>query len=349
MGAPAPAPAVGNADVVLALERIAGLLEIRGENAFKVRAYRTAAQQTENLAEPLAEIAGRGGLRDLPGFGDAIARKVEELVTTGRLAYLEGLEEEIPPSLLEVRALHGVGPRTAATIWHELGITTVEDLDAAARSGLLQGVPRLGPRSIENLLGALDARRAAEGEPARRARQRLTPVVDELTAALRAITGAERVEVAGSYRRGRPESRDLDLLVATHRPAAVLQAVAGLAAVEGVLLRGDTKCSVHVDGGLQVDCRAVAPDQFGAAWQYFTGSKAHNVRLRGMARDRGLTVNEYGAYWVDGSGRVAGETEADLYACLGLRWIPPESREDRGEFEEYAMHAAEGGHHRREI
>ncbi len=332
-----PVPAIGNDEVVRALERIAGLLEIRGDNAFKVRAYRTAAQQVENLAEPLGDIAARGELQDLPAFGEAIAAKVGELVTTGRLAYLEQLEAEVPPSLLEVRGLHGVGPRTAAMLWHELGVTTVDALDAAASTGRLAGLPGLGPKSIENLLGALEARRATGGEARRRGHDELEPLVASLLAGLRTLEGVERAEVAGSFRRGRPASRDLDILVATRTPVAILQGFAALDAVEKVLLRGDTKCSVEVDGGLQVDCRAVAPEEFGAAWQYFTGSKAHNVRLRGLALRMGLTVNEYGVYRLDGGGRVAGETEEEVYACLGLRWIPPEEREDRGEFEAHAV------------
>jgi DNA polymerase (family 10) len=333
----ASAPSISNPEVVRALERIAGLLEIRGDNAFKVRAYRTAAQQVENLAEPLGDIAERGELTDLPGFGEAIATKVDELVRSGRLAYLEALEAEVPPSLLEVRALHGVGPRTAAMLWHELGVTTVDALDAAAQTGRLEGLPRLGPKSIENLLGALETRRASGGAERRRLRAHLEGLVDTVLGGLRALPGAERAEVAGSFRRGRDTSGDLDFLVATRTPVAALAGFATLAPVEKVLLRGDTKCSVHVDGGFQLDCRAVAPEEFGAAWQYFTGSQAHNVRLRGVALRLGLTLNEYGVYRVEGGGRVAGETEEDVYRSLGLSWIPPDEREGRGELEAHSL------------
>ena len=323
---------VTNSDIVGTLERIADLLEIRGENAFKIRAYRLAAVQVENLGEELRDILERAGTLDaIEGFGPAISEKVETLVRSGRSPYLEGLEAEIPPTLLEITSLPGVGPRTAAMVWKELGVTTMDELQAACDTGRLQGLPRMGRKTIEKITEALDARQA-EGPKKRRPRAGVAPLVDLLLDALRALPAADRVEVAGSYRRGRDTVGDLDLLAATRAPHDVLVAFAALPQVERVLLRGDTKCSVVVDG-LQVDCRAVAPDQLGAAWQYFTGSQAHNIRLRGMALRRGLTLNEYGVFRVDDGTRVAGETEEDVYASLGLRWIPPEQREDRGEVE----------------
>lgn len=317
---------VGNPDVVRALERIADLLEVRGENAFKVRAYRLAALQVENLGIGVAELAAGGRLREVSGVGPAIAGKLEELVTTGRLASLERLQEEVPVSLLEICALDGVGPRTAHLLWTQAGIRTVEELEVAARSGALAGLPRMGARTVANLLRALERRRGPVA-PQRRPREAVAPLAEGLLEALRALPGAVRAELAGSFRRGRPTVGDLDLLVATDRPAAVLAAVAALPQVERVLLRGDTKCSTLAGGGLQVDCRAVAPEQFGAAWQYFTGSQAHNIRLRGMALRAGLTLNEYGVFRLDGGGRVAGETEEGVYAALGLPWIPPAERE----------------------
>jgi DNA polymerase (family X) len=322
---------VGNPDVVRTLERIADLLEVRGENAFKVRAYRLAALQVENLGTEVAELAVSGGLRDVSGVGPAIAGKLEELVTTGRLAYLERLQEEVPVSLLEICALEGVGPRTANLLWRQAGVETVDELEAAARAGALSGLPRMGARTVENMLRALERRRGQA--PRRRPREEVAPLAATLVEALRAVPGAGRVEVAGSFRRGRPTVGDLDLLVGTDRPGAVLATVAALPQVERVLLRGDTKCSVLAGGGVQVDCRAVAPEQFGAAWQYFTGSQAHNIRLRGMALRAGLTLNEYGVFRPDGGGRVAGETEEEVYAALGLPWIPPGEREDGGEVE----------------
>lgn len=323
---------VANADVVRTLERIADLLDIKGENPFKSRSYRLAAAQVENLSEQLTGILEReGSLDPIEGFGPAISEKVATLLQTGRSPYLEQLEAEIPPTLLQITELPGVGPRTAATLWKEAGVTTLDDLEEACRSGRLAGLPRMGARTVEKILAACEAQRSTGGKQ-RRPRQQVVPLVDTLLGALRALPATQRAEVAGSYRRGRDTVGDVDLLVATDAPRQVLVAFAALPQVERVLLRGDTKCSVVVDG-LQVDCRAVAPDQFGAAWQYFTGSQTHNIRLRGMALRLGLTLNEYGVFRNEGGERVAGATEEEVYESLGLRWIPPEQREDRGEVE----------------
>jgi DNA polymerase (family 10) len=323
---------VANADVVRALERIADLLEIKGENPFKSRSYRLAAAQVENLSEELTGILEReGSLDPIEGFGPAISDKMTVLLQTGRSPYLEQLEDEIPPTLLQITGLPGVGPRTAAMLWKEAGVTTLDDLEEACRSGRVSGLPRMGAKTVEKILAACEAQRSI-GARQRRPRGSVEPLVETLLGALRSLPAAERAEVAGSYRRGRDTVGDVDLLVATAAPRDVLVSFAALPQVERVLLRGDTKCSVEVDG-LQVDCRAVAPDQFGAAWQYFTGSQTHNIRLRGMALRLGLTLNEYGVFRNDDGTRVAGETEEDVYASLGLRWIPPELREDRGEVE----------------
>jgi DNA polymerase (family 10) len=216
-------------------------------------------------------------------------------------------------------------------LWKEAGVTTLDDLEGACRSGRIAGLPRMGAKTVEKILAAIDAQRQTGGKQ-RRPRESVAPLVEALLAALRSLPTAQRAEVAGSYRRGRDTVGDVDLLVATGEPRDVLVSFAALPQVETVLLRGDTKCSVVIDG-LQVDCRAVAPEQFGAAWQYFTGSQMHNIKLRGMALRLGLTLNEYGVFRVDDGTRVAGETEEDVYESLGLRWIPPEQREDRGEVE----------------
>ncbi|HZS13931.1 MAG TPA: helix-hairpin-helix domain-containing protein [Candidatus Dormibacteraeota bacterium] len=323
---------VANADVVRTLERIADLLEIKGENPFKSRSYRLAAAQVENLSEELTAILDReGSLDPIEGFGPAISEKMTVLLRTGRSPYLEQLEAEIPPTLLQVIGLPGVGPRTAATLWKEAGITTLDDLEEACRSGRLAGLPRMGAKTVEKILAACEAQRETGGKQ-RRPRDLVAPLVETLLGGLRSLPAAQRAEVAGSFRRGRDTVGDLDLLVATTAPRDALVGFAALPQVERVLLRGDTKRSVVVDG-MQVDCRAVAPEQFGAAWQYFTGSQNHNIRLRGMALRLGLTLNEYGVFRVDDGSRVAGETEEDVYRALGLRWIPPEQREDRGEVE----------------
>jgi DNA polymerase (family 10) len=329
---------VSNADVVRTLERIADLLEIRGENTFKVRAYRQAAVRVENLGRPLRDIAATDdGLRSIDGFGAAIAEKMGELVTTGRSSYLESLESEIPPTLVDILALPGVGPRTVAVLWKEVGISSIDELDAVARGDALSGVPRLGARSAEKIVAALDARsRRGGGPPQRRQRAELEPLATALRDAMAGHPAAERVEIAGSFRRLRDSCGDLDVLVATQDKPAVLVAFAALPQVERVLSRGETKSSVHVAEGFQVDCRAVAPESFGAALQYFTGSQAHNVRLRGRALRMGMQLNEYGVFRNDDGARIAGGTEEDVYAALGLPWMPPQRREDPAEIDAVA-------------
>lgn len=324
---------VSNADVARTLERIADLLEIRGDNAFKVRAYRQAAVQVGNLGRSMHEVAADdGGLGSVDGFGAAIAGKVQELLDTGRCSYLEALEAEVPPTLIEILALPGVGPRTVALLWRDAGISTIDELEVAARNDGLAALPRLGSRTLENLCSALEARERRGGQaPARRERARVTPLAASLCVALDSHPAALGVEPAGSLRRGRATCGDLDILVATDTPVDLLVFFSALPQVERVLARGATKSSVHVDGGFQVDCRAVPPASFGAALQYFTGSQAHNVRLRGRALRLGLTLNEYGVFRVDDGTRIAGETEQDVYAALGLPWMPPKRREDPNE------------------
>ncbi len=330
---------VSNADVVQTLERIADLLEIRGDNTFKVRAYRLAASQVENLGRSLQDIAAsEGGLRSVDGFGTAIADKMGELIATGHSSYLERLEAEIPPTLTDILAIPGMGPRTVATLWRDAGITTVEELEIAARHGSLDGLPRLGTRSAERIVAALEARTRRGGHaPRRRLRAEVAPLAGSLRDTVARNPAAERVEIAGSFRRERESCGDIDLLVATRDAAAVLLAFATLSQAEHVLARGATKASIHVDGGFQVDCRAVPPESFGAALQYFTGSQAHNVRLRGRALRMGMTLNEYGLFRNDDGARVAGESEDDVYAALGLPWIPPQRREDPAEIDTVAL------------
>ncbi len=330
---------VSNADVVRTLGRIADLLEIRGENTFKVRAYRLAASQAEHRREPLQDTAARdGGLRNVEGFGVAIADKMGELIASGRCTYLERLEAEVPPTLVDILAIPGVGPRTVATLWREGGITTLGQLEAAARSGGLDRLPGLGARSAQNIVAALDARSTRGGaDPRRRPRAEVTPLANRLCETMARHPAAQRVAIAGSFRRARPTCGDLDLLVATQDSSAVLVAFAALPNVERVLSRGATKSSVHVDGSFQVDCRAVPLESFGAALQYFTGSQAHNIRLRGRALRLGLTLNEYGLFRNDDGARIAGETEEDVYAALRVPWIPPQRREDPAEIDAVAL------------
>jgi DNA polymerase (family X) len=309
---------------------IASLLEVRDESRFRIRAWQRAAQTLETLTEDVTAVAARGALRTLPGIGKEIAARIEEYLTTGRLDMLERLRENLPPDFLSLLDVRGLGPRTARSLWELLGIDTVERLEEACRSGRVIGVAGIQKKTSENLLKAIAQYKAG------RSRALLTTartVANQVAAALRAHGGVDRLEVAGSLRRMRETVKDIDILVTSTEPARVIETLVSLPSVAEITARGETKVSVRHQDGLAIDLRVVAPEAFGAALQYFTGSKAHNVRLREMAVRRGLKISEYGVFNEETGARVAGETEEDVYAAVGLAWIAPELREDGGEID----------------
>lgn len=322
-----------NAEATEIFRTIADFLDLLGEK-FKPEAYRRAARSIESLTEDLGAVSDRHELRSIPGVGEAIAEKIEEYLRTGSVSYYERLKREIPAGLVELMRLPGLGPKTARRFWVELGVEGPAELRDAIAAGRLVGVKGFGEKKIEQIRSALDSAAAGPGSSARRPIEEVYPVAHALVEALRAGTGADRVEVAGSFRRARETVGDLDILVTTKEPTKVFEVFTAHPLVGEVKMRGETKETVVLRDGLQVDLRVVRPEEFGAALQYFTGSKDHNVRLRSLARDRGLKVNEYGVF--RGEERVAGATEEDVYACLGLAWIPPELREGRAEIEEAA-------------
>ncbi|HEX2165178.1 MAG TPA: DNA polymerase/3'-5' exonuclease PolX [Thermoanaerobaculia bacterium] len=319
-----------NPSIARALAEVADLLEIEGANPFRVRAYRNAVRTIETQTVSLADqVAAKRELTALPGIGKEMARHVVELVETGELSLREELLARLPRGLVEVMRLPGVGARRAKKLWDELGTATVDEVEAAAQAGRVRGVAGFGATSERKILaGIAEWRQHGERLRLDLADRHLEP----LLATLRAVPGAARVEVAGSYRRRRETVGDVDLLAIPGSPAAagaLLDAFVAYPQVAEVLGRGDTKASVRLGSGLQVDLRVVGPESYGAALQYFTGSKEHNVRLRQRAIERGLKLSEYGLF--RGEERVAGAEEAEVYAALGLPWIPPELREDRGE------------------
>lgn len=319
-----------NAEAAELLREIADLLDLNGER-FKPEAYRRAARSIETLAEELSAVAGRGGLRDVPGVGEAIEEKIREYLATGRIGYLERLRGEIPAGLVELMRLPGIGPKTTRRFWTELGVTGRQDLGGAIEAGRLDALKGFGPRKISQIRTALEA--AAAAPPSARVPiETVYALARSIRETLRSRAPTDRVEIAGSFRRCRETVGDLDVLVTSDAPEKVFEVFSGLPEVAEVRMRGGTKETVLLRGGLQVDLRVVEPDAFGAALQYFTGSKDHNVRLRSLARDRGLKINEYGVF--RGEERVGGRTEEEVYALLGLPWIPPELREDRGEIDD---------------
>jgi DNA polymerase (family 10) len=321
---------VRNADVAAMLNRVADLLEIRGENFFKIRAYREAVRQLDNLTTEVEDLIKDGRLKDVPGIGEAIEKKIVEYVTTGELEFLTRLEAEVPPALLELTRVPGLGPRTAKDIYDALGILSLDALEDAARTHRLLGVRGIKAKTEENILKGIAMLKRTEG---RIYFPEAWILADSFLTTLRSLSGVLRAEVAGSVRRARETVGDLDLLVASNDPDAMCREFARLPQVNEVIAQGGTKTSIRVRSGMQVDLRAVKPDSFGAAWQYFTGSQAHNVQLRGRAERMGkLKINEYGVFRENGT-RIAGETEEEVYAAVGCAWIPPELREGWGEIE----------------
>jgi len=321
---------VTNFELARLFYEMASLLEVRDESRFRIRAWQRAAQTLETLSEDVAAVAARGGLRALPGIGKEIGARIEEYLTTGRIELLERLRENLPPDFLSLLEVRGLGPRTARALWEVAGIDTIERLEAACRSGQIIGVAGIQKKTCENLLKAIAQHRAGRARallPAAR------EVARQVALALSAHGGVERLEIAGSLRRMRETVKDIDILVTSTAPARVIETLVSLPSVAEVTARGETKASVRHQDGLAVDLRVVAPEAFGAALQYFTGSKAHNVRLREMAVRRGLKISEYGVFDEATGARVAGETEEDVYAAVGLPWIPPELREDGGEID----------------
>lgn len=316
-----------NSELVRLLNEIADLLDLGGER-FKPEAYRRAARSLESLAEDVRQVAARGELESIPGVGSAIAEKIREYLRDGRLAYHDRLRAQFPSGVVDLMRLPGVGPKTARRFLVELKVEGPAELAAALDAGRLDGVKGFGPRKIELLRAALASAAPTTGRLPLAA---AFVLATRLVAHLRASAPLEQVEVAGSFRRRREDVGDLDLLVTSQEPEKVFDAFSRAPGIREVMLRGGTKETIRLESGLQVDLRVVAPTAFGAALQYFTGSKDHNVHLRTLARDQGLKVNEYGVFREEE--RIAGTTEEEVYGSLGLSWIPPEIRENRGEIE----------------
>ena len=319
-----------NADVAKLLDEVADLLEIKGENPFRVRAYRTAARTLESLGESAESICARDPARltELPGIGKDLAGKISDIVRTGRCAVLDELAASLPRTLVDMMRIPGVGPKRAKLFYEQLGIHTIDELEAAAKRGELQSVRGVGDVLVAHILQGCAQQRA------RRGRFRLSEAdahAAPLLAWLRTAHGVKKVEVAGSLRRRRETIGDIDILVATSRPEDVAERLAGYADVRDVLAKGETKCAVVLRSGMQVDVRAVAPETWGAALHYFTGSKAHNIAVRLLGVKRGLKISEYGVF--RGDRRIGGRTEEEVFRAVGLPWIPPEMREDRGEID----------------
>jgi DNA polymerase (family 10) len=319
-----------NPEIAQAFDEVADLLELQGANPFRVRAYRNAARTLRDLAEPVAEIAADPGrrLEDLPGIGADLAGKIRTLFQTGDLPLRQQLRGEVPAGLRDLLGVPGLGPKRAQVLYRQLGIRSLDKLRRAAEEHRIRQLKGFGTKTEENILRGLE-HLAQVGRRVYLAEAKV--YADALTRHLKAAPGLRQVEVAGSFRRRQETVGDLDMLAACDDAGQVMDRLAAYDGVVEVLARGDTKMTVRLKTGLQIDLRVVPGESYGAALQYFTGSKAHNILLRRRAQDRGLKVNEDGVF--RGNKRVAGRSEEEVYAALGLPWIPPELREARGEIE----------------
>ncbi|HSC27747.1 MAG TPA: DNA polymerase/3'-5' exonuclease PolX [Vicinamibacterales bacterium] len=315
-----------NLAIARVLAEIGDLLEIKGENPFKIRAYRNAAETIAHTSERIAALTPAGRLA-IPGIGKDLAAKIGELVEAGSMAYHRALLEEFPPTVLDLLLLPGIGPKTVALLYRSLDVRTLDDLERAAREGRLRTLKGMGARKEAQILRALQERPRITG---RRLLAEAHDTAAALVAALRDRAPGADVTAVGSLRRGCETCGDLDILAAGAAPA-IMEAFTSYPQVERVIAHGETKSSVLLSGGFQADLRLVPRESRGAALQYFTGSKAHNIALRDRALQRGLKLNEYGLYR-DGDGSlVAGDSEEEIYESLGLAFVPPELRENRGE------------------
>ena len=323
-----------NSAIARILREIADLLEIKDDNPFKIRAYRNGADIVSNHPHELSTL-DETGLREIPGIGKDLAGKIREISQTGDAAFHRDLVAEFPPTILDLLNLQGVGPKTVATLYRELAVRTLDDLEKAAQDGRIRALRGMGAKKETLILKALEERKRFAG-------RHLLPDAHDAAAALvsylRERAPDAAIEPVGSLRRGCDTCGDLDLL-ASGAPASLMADFVDYPPVERVLGHGETKSSVLLAGGFQADLRLVAADSRGAALQYFTGSKAHNIALRDRAIDLGFKLNEYGLFRTDDDVRVAGEREEDIYGALGLDWIPPELREMRGELDAAGAHA----------
>ncbi len=319
-----------NPEIADAFDSVADILEFQAANPFRVRAYRNAARTIRDLPESMAEIVADSNrkLTDIEGIGKDLAEKIAALVTTGKLEMLEELKQQVPESVLAMMRVPGLGPKRAAMLFNDLKVSSLDELRAACEAHKVRELKGFGAKTEESILAGLQF--AAEADK-RVLWAEADNLVQEILAHLRGCPAIEQIEAAGSYRRGRETVGDLDFLAVGTDVKAVMDRMAGFPGLAEVESRGETKLTARLRSGLHVDLRVVPAESFGAALQYFTGSKAHNVVVRGLAKDRGLKVNEYGVF--RGDEQIAGADERDVYAALGLPWFPPEMREARREFQ----------------
>jgi len=315
---------------------IADILEIQGENPFRVRSYRNASRTIQDMSQSLESLVNAGeNLEEIPGIGKSMSEKIREILSTGKCHTLEELRSRVPSGLTELLKLEGLGPKKVKSLYDELSVDSIDRLEKAAQAGRLRNLPGMGLKTEEKILKSIEHYRAGMG------RFKLSvgfQYAEALLRHLKGVPGVKRLDPAGSFRRRRETIGDLDILAICGKGCKVMDRFAGYGDVAEVLAKGDTKSSVRLKCGLQVDLRVLEEESYGAALHYFTGSKAHNVAIRERAKEKGLKVSEYGVFRAKDEKRLSGAEEEDVFKAVGLPLIPPELREDRGE-----VQAAEKG------
>ncbi|MDP3111460.1 MAG: DNA polymerase/3'-5' exonuclease PolX [Thermodesulfovibrionales bacterium] len=318
-----------NQEIAGIFNEIADLLEIKGENPFRIRAYRRAAQNLEGLTKDVAALS-REELLEIPGIGHDLAEKIEEYIKTEKVKSLEDIKKEVPEGLAALLSVPSLGPKTAKLLYEKLKIKNVDELEKLAREHKLIGLPGIKEKTEENILRGIEMlKRGKERQPL----GRVLPIAYEIIEHLGKATHVEKINIAGSLRRMKDTVKDIDILATSKNPHDVMKAFVHLPQVKEILMEGPTKSSIVTREGLQVDLRVVEDESYGAALAYFTGSKEHNIRLREMAVKKGLKINEYGIFREKDNKKLGGKDENDVYKILGMQFIPPELREDRGEIE----------------
>ena len=316
------------------LDELADYAELEDDQPYRARAYRRAANTIESLQNPIENVWQEGKLKDLPGVGENIERKIDEIIRTGRLETLEKLKKRFPSGLLELKRIEGVGPKTIRLLHDEFGNRSLDDLERAIETGKLGDSKILGIRSEQTLLSRVQSAKASAGRILLAQAAELSVRVTEY---LKQIPHVKRYEIAGSFRRRKETIGDFDVLMETDDHADAIKYFTRQEEVKNVLVAGESKASVKLRNNFQVDARVISGESWGAALVYFTGSKSHNVELRTIAMRKGLRLNEYGLFRSDGS-MMAGETEEEVYMALGLDYVVPELRENRGEIEAAGLH-----------
>jgi DNA polymerase (family X) len=316
-----------NQEIAKIFNEIANLLEIKSDNPFRIRAYRRAALNVEGLPRNVEDLSEKE-LIQVPGIGKDLAAKISEYIKTGKMVAHEELKKEIPPVLLELESVPGLGPKTALLLHEKLHIKNIDELAQLAEEHRLTGLPGIKAKTEANILKGIGMlKRGQERSPL----GKVLPIAQDIADQLSKKAPVTRIDIAGSLRRWKDTIKDIDILAMSDDPKEVMKVFVHLPHVKDVLMHGPTKSSVVITEGLQVDLRVVERESYGAALAYFTGSKEHNIRLREMAVKRGMTINEYGIFRVSDNKKLGGEKEEDTYKILGLQYVPPEMREDRGE------------------